>query len=121
MGSSFLFPATLILRFAGPERAKNLAGKSPPTDSDPLSDTEFEKLPLNRQDNSPHAAPKFQQALLILSLPIVQDRLRRRPACLDLCADLLQVRTKRFNLLLLFRYSSLQSPFYLDRVAPRRC
>jgi hypothetical protein len=32
----FFFPATLILRFAGPERAKNLAGKSPPPDSDPF-------------------------------------------------------------------------------------
>jgi hypothetical protein len=32
----FFFPATLILRFAGPEGAKNLAGKCPPPDSNPL-------------------------------------------------------------------------------------
>ena len=37
---AFLFPATLILRFAGPEETKNLAGKCPPPDSDPFSDAE---------------------------------------------------------------------------------
>jgi hypothetical protein len=34
--SSFLFPAELIPVIAGPEGAKNLAGKSPPPDSDPF-------------------------------------------------------------------------------------
>jgi hypothetical protein len=37
---SFFFPATLIVRFAGPEGAKNLAGKCPPPDSDPFNDAE---------------------------------------------------------------------------------
>jgi hypothetical protein len=30
-----------ILEFAGPEKAKNLAGKSPPPDSDPFSERNF--------------------------------------------------------------------------------
>jgi len=33
----FFFPAMLILRFTGPEGAKNLAGKYPPPDSDPFN------------------------------------------------------------------------------------
>jgi len=41
---AFLFPATLILRFAGPEETKNLAGKCPPPDSDPFSDIRLEKI-----------------------------------------------------------------------------
>jgi hypothetical protein len=32
----FCFPAVLILQVAGLEEAKNLAGKYPPHDSDPL-------------------------------------------------------------------------------------
>ena len=36
-GPFFPFPATLILRFAGPEETKNLAGKCPPPDSDPFN------------------------------------------------------------------------------------
>src|SRR4030095_9716710 len=32
----FFFPATLIVRLAGPEETKNLAGKCPPPDSDPF-------------------------------------------------------------------------------------
>ena len=40
---SFPFAAPLILELQGPEKAKNLAGKSPPSDSDPLSKVEFEK------------------------------------------------------------------------------
>jgi hypothetical protein len=39
----FFFPATLILRFAGPEGAKNLAGKCPPPDSNPFSGAESGK------------------------------------------------------------------------------
>ena len=35
---SFFFPAELIQLVAGPEEAKNLAGKCPPPDSDPFSD-----------------------------------------------------------------------------------
>jgi hypothetical protein len=43
----------LILRFAGPEGAKNLAGKCPPPDSDPLNDASLEKISPACQDNSP--------------------------------------------------------------------
>ena len=32
----FFFSATLIVRLAGPEETKNLAGKSPPPDLDPF-------------------------------------------------------------------------------------
>jgi len=33
---TFLFPAELVFEFAGPEEAKNVAGKYPPPDSDPF-------------------------------------------------------------------------------------
>jgi hypothetical protein len=39
----FCFPATLILRWAGPEGAKNLAGICPPPDSNPFNGVEFGK------------------------------------------------------------------------------
>ena len=51
----FFFPATLILRFAGPEGAKNLAGKCPPPDSNPFSDAESGKISPACQANSPQA------------------------------------------------------------------
>jgi hypothetical protein len=38
---SFLFPRRVLSAIAGLEEAKNLAGKSPPPDSDPFSDAEF--------------------------------------------------------------------------------
>jgi hypothetical protein len=41
MDISFCFPAVLILRFAGPEQAKNLAGKVLRLIQDRLSDAEF--------------------------------------------------------------------------------
>jgi hypothetical protein len=37
----FLFPRRVASAIAGLEEAKNLAGKSPPPDSDPFSDAEF--------------------------------------------------------------------------------
>ena len=40
---SFLFPRRVDFAIAGPEQAKNLAGKSPPPDSGPRSDPEFGK------------------------------------------------------------------------------
>ena len=39
----FAFPAVLSLGLQGPEEAKNLAGRFPPPDSDPLSKVEFRK------------------------------------------------------------------------------
>src|SRR5204863_2139319 len=48
----FFFPATLILRFAGPEEAKNLAGRCPPPDSDPFNGAEFGQNTPASQDNS---------------------------------------------------------------------
>ena len=39
----FAFPAVLSLGLQGPEEAKNLAGRFPPPDSDPLSNIEFRK------------------------------------------------------------------------------
>ena len=48
-GSSFLFPRCVDSAIAGPEEAKNLAGKSPPPDSDPFSDAEFGKNRANCQ------------------------------------------------------------------------
>jgi hypothetical protein len=38
------FPAELTLVVAGPEEAKNLAGRYPPPDSDPFSDAEFSEI-----------------------------------------------------------------------------
>jgi hypothetical protein len=43
-GSSFHFPAELILQFTGLEKAKNLAGEISPPDSDPFSDYEFGEI-----------------------------------------------------------------------------
>ena len=43
MDISFLFPAVLILRLQVWRRRKNLAGKSPPSDSDLFDATEFGK------------------------------------------------------------------------------
>ena len=37
----FLFPRRVVSAIAGLEEPKNLAGKTPPPDSDPLSDAEF--------------------------------------------------------------------------------
>jgi hypothetical protein len=51
----FFFPSTLILRFAGPEGAKNLAGKCPPPVSDPFSNAELERIPPARQAQSPQS------------------------------------------------------------------
>jgi hypothetical protein len=42
-GSSFLGPRCIISATAGPEGAKNLAGESPPPDSNPFSDAESAK------------------------------------------------------------------------------
>jgi hypothetical protein len=44
-GFSFLlfFPAALSQLIAGPEGAKNLAGESPPPDSDPFSDAKSDE------------------------------------------------------------------------------
>jgi hypothetical protein len=39
----FFPPLGYIAAIAGPEETKNLAGKSPPPDSDPFSDVEFGK------------------------------------------------------------------------------
>src|SRR5436190_24236799 len=47
----FFFPVTLILRFAGPEGAKNPAGKCPPPDSNPLETRSLEKITPACQDN----------------------------------------------------------------------
>jgi hypothetical protein len=38
-----VYPRRVNLAMAGPEEAKNLAGKCPPSDSDPRSDDEFGK------------------------------------------------------------------------------
>src|SRR5436190_20234887 len=46
-------PLRLILRIAGPEGAKNLAGKCPPPDSNPFNDVSLEKTFLGCQANSP--------------------------------------------------------------------
>src|SRR6266581_279532 len=49
----FFFPATLILRFAGPEGAKNLAGKCPPPDSNPLETRSLEEITPTCQARNP--------------------------------------------------------------------
>src|SRR6266480_2833890 len=63
----FFFPATLILRFAGPEGAKNLAGKCPPPDSNPLETRSLEEITptcqaRNPQPRSPIRVPQTQLA-----------------------------------------------------------
>jgi hypothetical protein len=46
------FPAGLILGLRGPEEAKNLAGESPPPDSNPFSDPFLRKILPACQDES---------------------------------------------------------------------
>jgi len=55
-----LFPRRVDSPTAGPEGAKNLAGKCPPPDSNPLSDQSFEIFSLRSQD-------KFTTRILDLS------------------------------------------------------
>ena len=71
-------PLGLLFGVAGPERAKNPAGKTPPPVSDPFSDAEFEKISPARQANSPQAevadsssrnAVSFSSALTINLFP----------------------------------------------------
>ena len=49
----FLFPRRVVSAIAGLEEAKNLAGESPPPDSDPFSDAESRKISPVCQPNSP--------------------------------------------------------------------
>jgi len=51
----FLFPPKLDFGIAGPEEAKNLAGKDPPPVSDPFSETNFEEISRARQAQLPSA------------------------------------------------------------------
>ena len=55
----FFFPATLILRIAGPEGAKNLAGKCPPPDPVPFDDAEFGKNLANLSNQFAASANRF--------------------------------------------------------------
>jgi hypothetical protein len=57
--SSFLTPAELVSEVAGPEETKNPAGESPPPDSNPFSDAEFEKISPVGQDNWYHPIPEM--------------------------------------------------------------
>src|SRR5439155_894856 len=61
-GSSFLFlfPAELLSGIAGPEGAKNLAGKCPPPDSDPFDDAEFGKTSPPCQAKKPPPNRRFE-------------------------------------------------------------
>jgi hypothetical protein len=57
-------PAGLFLVVAGPEETKNLAGKDPPPDSDPLNHVEFGENPasLSRQKTAtPNRCFKFHK------------------------------------------------------------
>jgi hypothetical protein len=62
----FFFPARLILRFAGPEGAKNLAGNRPPPDSDPLEKCSLEKI-------TPASSKKSATAESPLQVPRTQS------------------------------------------------
>ena len=97
----FCSPLSCFSGIAGPEEAKNLAGKSPPPDSDPCSDSEFELISpavqaqLRRQhepirahaSGSGHGAPrqlegqkeKGQSLLLTLRRALVAITIRPRP------------------------------------------
>jgi hypothetical protein len=61
MDSSFLFPRRVDSAIAGLEEAKNLAGESPPPDSDPFNGVEFGEKPacLSRQFAA-KANPRFE-------------------------------------------------------------
>jgi len=52
----FLFPPKLDFGIAGPEEAKNLAGKDPAPVSDPFSETNFEEISPARQAQLPPSA-----------------------------------------------------------------
>ena len=66
--SSFLFPRGVVSAIAGPEEAKNPAGKSPPPDSDPFDDGRaLIKIPsivntIRRERKSPIRVPETQSA-----------------------------------------------------------
>src|SRR5215510_11383830 len=65
----FFFPATLILRYAGSEEAKNLAGKIPPPDSNPLETRSLKKItpacqPKTRDPESPLRVLKKEVSFL---------------------------------------------------------
>ena len=70
MVSSFFFPAVLVLRIAGPEETKNLAGESPPPIQIRLATTSLEKISPARQGtiatsaNRPFAFQKRSQLLI---------------------------------------------------------
>jgi hypothetical protein len=60
------FPAALILRFASPEGANDLAGKCPPPDPYPLETRSLEKITPARQAKTPQpriAASSFVNAV----------------------------------------------------------
>jgi len=57
----------VIQLVAGPEEAKNLAGRSPPPDSDPFSETEFGKILARLSRQFPATANRrfeFQNAVV---------------------------------------------------------
>ena len=67
MDISFLFPRRIDSAIAGLGEAKNLAGESPPPDSDPFGDAEFGKTPpvlktIRRERESPFPVPQTQSA-----------------------------------------------------------
>src|SRR5262249_56803306 len=53
----FFFPLNYIFSVAGPEGAKNLAGKCPPPDSNPLQMCSLDKVAPPSQDNSQQLEP----------------------------------------------------------------
>jgi len=74
-------PRTLDFRTAGPQETKNLAGKSPPPDSDPFNDAEFGNNLQAWQDKLLSA--NLTHSSLAKILWIVQRCLRRRSATAD--------------------------------------
>ena len=105
----FVSPLGYICASAGPEETKNLAGRSPPPDSDPFSDAEFEKTPPTFKPIRRN--PKMGDAIVgEARLLIILNQLRREFVQFKLRGHSLQAGSKRFDFLLLLRDSCFQLP-----------
>jgi hypothetical protein len=78
----FFSPAELLCGVAGPEGAKNLAGESPPPDSNPFGDADFEKssLACRERKSRPRIAASSSRKAVTFSSAHTMKRFRRGDA-----------------------------------------
>jgi hypothetical protein len=113
MGSFLsVFPLTLILLVAGPEAAKNLAGKVPPPDSDPLNNAESEKISPACQANSLQARIGDSSSINAVRLSAMISQLLLRRAC-ELFSDSSLSLTTRDDEIIVFSIVSPRSRRHL--------